>query len=96
MAGGLMSLIALGAQEIYYRQEPSNNFTRDYIYTNIQNQNKVFFKIECPPIPIPTIEQPKIQLRNLYLTVDFIKNIITMLKQHQSILSYKPINTPIL
>ena len=94
MAGGLMSLLALGAQDIYYRQEPSNNFTRDYIYTNIQNQNKVFFKIECPPIPI--IEQPKIQLRNLYLTVDFIKNIITMLKQHQSILSYKPINTPIL
>ena len=93
---GLRSLMVIGSHDIYYRQEPSNNFTRDYIYTNIQNQNKVFFKFECPPIPIPIIEQPKIQVRNLYLTVDFIKNIITILKQHQYILSYKPINTPIL
>lgn len=78
--GGLLQLIAMGAQDIYLTNNPQIS------YFNSTYRRKTCFSVETSIIESHIIEQPKIQLHNLYLTVDFIKNMVTMLQKHQYIL----------
>lgn len=81
--GGLAQLIAMGAQDFYLSSDPQISFY------NVTYRKKTRYSVETFIIKPPIIEQPKIQLRNLFLTVDFIKNMVTMLQKHQYILLYQ-------
>ena len=89
---GLMRLYETGAQIPYLSGDPRMSYDR-YGLPIVRMYLKIklpsIFQSSTPIIEPPTIEPQKIQLRKLYLTVDFIKNIITMLEKHKYILLYQ-------
>ena len=86
-----MRLYETGAQIPYLSGDPRMSYDR-YGLTIVRMYLKIklpsIFQSSTPIIEPPTIEPQKIQLRKLYLTVDFIKNIITMLEKHKYIACY--------
>jgi hypothetical protein len=90
MPGGLLQIMAMGAQDHYLINDPQITFFR------LTYRRQTNFAVETSTIKPTIIKEPKIKIRQFYLSEGFIKNIKTILRRQRYILTYKTINTPIL